>query len=740
MYRPIFLLIFLFLPLLNLLSANLSIYVALSLFLAADYLLLNFLLFKENYLEEKYFLRRCSYTLFLFFFLFLDIFTVLNFIFIFFPIKEKLAFAILFTFANLLPIYVKKFLQYKPPCLSLSTIFRKHLYIFLILLFMFTPLVFFLMPSRLLWDSSLREILGFILYLIALGIIDYKIITRPRVQIKSFDSSSVTVDRPVYLLGLDAADWEVLIPLIKLGLMPNLAKILDQGNTAYGKLTCYDRSVSPVVWTTLATGATSQQHSIEGFINYWRVGKGSLFRSSDRKVPAIWNLLTHFHKKSGVINWLISYPAEDIKGIMLSSLVRKEDPQNSNQEEYQKVLDGILEEIGGAGQVENVKGKEDEKIREDAQKEIDILEKLVSHLSGEAFDFLAIYEQGTDAVQHRFWKYRPGEKFDRILWEVDLLRAKDYQGSITKQWEKVDGLIGQIYEKSKRDSALLAIVSDHGARRRYRPLIHLEVNKLLKDLGYYSGGESENVAYLADPTVWTSQIKININEQLFSNFGDNPEFKEKREAVCQHLLNLKINGKKPIFFLKGVGRKEYGADIILEQSEEIRRKKKNRRIKVGIFQKELDTYLKTVTYSSGEHQPEGIFLLWGDVIKKGCLDRGVINNGFTGLLEYLRGYENKKILERITEFAQMLDLVNECSTLDVAPTILYLLNIPIPDYCGGKPMLKSLRKEYVDSRPVEKIASDALKWKPAKEQTPSPQGQETEEKIKERLRDLGYID
>ena len=57
---------------------------------------------------------------------------------------------------------------------------------------------------------------------------------------------------PVLVLGIDGFEWSVVLPLLAEGRMPTLAALMERG--VVGKLSTLDPTVSPRLWTTIATG------------------------------------------------------------------------------------------------------------------------------------------------------------------------------------------------------------------------------------------------------------------------------------------------------------------------------------------------------------------------------------------------------------------------------------------------------------------------------------------------------
>ena len=65
------------------------------------------------------------------------------------------------------------------------------------------------------------------------------------------------------LVGWDAADWKVIDPLLAKGEMPHLARLLQQG--VRGNVATIQPPLSPMVWTSIATGKRPPKHGIFGF-------------------------------------------------------------------------------------------------------------------------------------------------------------------------------------------------------------------------------------------------------------------------------------------------------------------------------------------------------------------------------------------------------------------------------------------------------------------------------------------
>jgi len=114
----------------------------------------------------------------------------------------------------------------------------------------------------------------------------------------------------ILLIGLDGADWDILDPLIAAGRMPRVARLQESG--VRGDLRTLERlPLSPVIWTTLATGRGPEAHGVTWFLVGTPDGGRVPVRSSDRRVRALWNILPEQQRRVGVVGWWATAPAED---------------------------------------------------------------------------------------------------------------------------------------------------------------------------------------------------------------------------------------------------------------------------------------------------------------------------------------------------------------------------------------------------------------------------------------------
>lgn len=123
--------------------------------------------------------------------------------------------------------------------------------------------------------------------------------------------------KKILLIGWDAADWEMIDPLLQSGQMPALAQLIKGG--VRGNLATLQPVLSPMLWTSIATGKRADKHGICGFTEPLPDANGiGSVRSTSRKCKAIWNILSQRGFKSNIVGWFATNPAEPINGVMVT--------------------------------------------------------------------------------------------------------------------------------------------------------------------------------------------------------------------------------------------------------------------------------------------------------------------------------------------------------------------------------------------------------------------------------------
>jgi predicted AlkP superfamily phosphohydrolase/phosphomutase len=120
----------------------------------------------------------------------------------------------------------------------------------------------------------------------------------------------------VVILGIDGAGWNVINPMLKEGKLPRFKALMDEGS--YGSLQTVKPTKSSVIWTSIATGKSMLKHGIVDWAFVKENGIQVPYTQSERRVKAFWNILSDRGRSVGVINWFVTYPAEKVRGFMVT--------------------------------------------------------------------------------------------------------------------------------------------------------------------------------------------------------------------------------------------------------------------------------------------------------------------------------------------------------------------------------------------------------------------------------------
>jgi predicted AlkP superfamily phosphohydrolase/phosphomutase len=288
----------------------------------------------------------------------------------------------------------------------------------------------------------------------------------------------------VIWLGLDGLDWELVDRLAAEGKMPNWRRLVDEGWS--GRLAVTSPLLSPILWTTAATGVPPDVHRVLDFQEVDPAsGRKVPISGASRAVPAVWNLASAAGKKVGVVGWWASHPAEEVNGFFVSdraspllfertSLAGVVFPAALEsgigqviardgavtEEELARFVDVQRSEIAKVISERDAGGRSRHPIAGLAR----ILGATrVSHriardlYDRERPDLLLLYLEGTDEVGHFFASYAPPKL--ACVSDADFAR---YSRAVDEYYGVVDRMLGQWIRRAGEDGATLLISSDHG--------------------------------------------------------------------------------------------------------------------------------------------------------------------------------------------------------------------------------------------------------------------------------------
>lgn len=281
----------------------------------------------------------------------------------------------------------------------------------------------------------------------------------------------------VLLVGWDAADWKIINPLMERGLMPATQRIVENGAMAH--LATLSPPLSPMLWTSIATGKRPYKHGILGFTEPTpdRTGVQPITNLS-RKTKAIWNILNQNGKRCNVVGWWPSHPAEPIDGVMVSNHYqvirgpRSEGwPLLSNSIHPERLAEALAElrvhpEDLGPEHVLPFLPHGDEIDQEKDTRfascikticECSSIQSCATELmENEPWDFMAVYFDSIDHFCHLFMRYHPPRR-DWVS-ETDF---RLYQNAVSAAYVYHDMMLARLVQLAG-DETVVILMSDHG--------------------------------------------------------------------------------------------------------------------------------------------------------------------------------------------------------------------------------------------------------------------------------------
>ena len=136
----------------------------------------------------------------------------------------------------------------------------------------------------------------------------------------SGDSPGREIGTRAVVIGIDSADWKIIDQMVAEGDLPIFASLIERGTR--GDLeTVHDIPLSPVIWTSIATGKTAEEHGITWFLVDQPDGTRVPVRSTNRRVEAIWNIVDRAGR-TWSSNKCVSIYASDTRIPMLARYLR----------------------------------------------------------------------------------------------------------------------------------------------------------------------------------------------------------------------------------------------------------------------------------------------------------------------------------------------------------------------------------------------------------------------------------
>jgi predicted AlkP superfamily phosphohydrolase/phosphomutase len=534
------------------------------------------------------------------------------------------------------------------------------------------------------------------------------------------------------VIGLDAATFDVIDPLLAAGDLPNIGAVLDRGTS--GVLRSTTHPLTPHAWATMVTGVNAGRHGVWDFMERDETGyELRLINGSYRRAAAVWDRLRASGRSVGLVNIPFTWPAPEVDGFAIAGM------DAAARERGMTHPSGLLDELHERfGQLEldhrfpvTPDGEADlDFVRRAAEQKVESALWLSERFEPE---LLFVVFMAADHIHHVAWPD----------WE-----RRGRESAVAETYRILDQAVGELVDAADGNDVL--IVSDHGGGSLQGVL---NLNAWLAEQGFLAyAGRSANLGRKAVDTLF--ELRRHVPERLryrvkqrasglreraysrkqysvvdwprtrafsYGTFGNivvnvrgrelhgtvepGEEYERVRDEIAARALELTAPDGTPI--VAAVHRREdlfHGPrldkvpDLLIEFAEYAWLGKGNLKQITETVWDTIELEPGSSQRYVGSHRHEGIFALAGPSATRS---------------------------ER-----------THVGIEDVAPTMLYLLGEALPADLEGRLIAEAIDPELLDRRPPDYDDS------PPGELVGATEGYSAEdaEEIESRLRGLGYVE
>ncbi len=546
----------------------------------------------------------------------------------------------------------------------------------------------------------------------------------------------------IFILGLDGATFDLIDPWVAQGRLPTFSALMGQG--VKGVLESVIPPLTTPAWVSFQTGRTPVSHGLFSWVRRVGVCGQEPFNRTHIAGETLDSILSRHGLRVGFVNVPCTYPPRQVNGFLVSGLETpsRESPFTYPPSLKEELVSRFDYEVERTQKFRRGQERSFIQIVETVEKKR--AEAVLALLSEKPWDVFMVVFRGTDILSHALWRHQ-----DPSHPAYTPEGGAAFGTALLEHYQFMDAVIAGIRDRlDPRDTLLL--MSDHGScgywrhvfldnlflrhgLLRYRRDLLVSLRRLLFHLGATPANAMEwlsrlrlrnlirrlvpqdrriratNVVSLGSAIDWsrTAAFPFGGAGQIYINLkGREPQGCVDRgaeyDAIVERVIRALSDLKEPLTgesMVAEVLRKEdLGADLLDPLVPDLYVRWAHDRYGdfggVGIH-KGLMTSIQTEF--SGAHSMRGIFLAVGPLFRRNFILKG----------------------------ARIIDL---------APTILYLLDLPVPADMDGRVLHEAFLPDLLEGKPLR--FEDHGSGGREREHTFS---QEEKDLVEERLRSLGYI-
>lgn len=350
----------------------------------------------------------------------------------------------------------------------------------------------------------------------------------------------------VLVIGLDCATPQHIFGEY-LEYLPNIRKILENG--LHAKMRSSNPPITIPAWLVMATSRNPGALGLYGFRHRKNYSYTDIWIANSYEVrkPAVWDILSDHGKKCIIIGVPPSYPPKPLNGYLITDFIT---PGPENEYTYPPELKSEIQEKFG-DYIFDVEFRTDKKreLSENLYKMVENHFEIIKYmLKNKPWDLFWFVEIGTDRVNHGFWhfadknhkKYQKGSGYENFI--------KDFHVYIDRE-------IGELLKLIDKETIVL-MVSDHGAKAMKG---RFSVNDWLINNNYLTlNSRPPPKTTLRDADInWSktkawgwggyyARIFLNVKEREELGTIDMKDYEKERDILIEKIKNIKDPSGNPM--------------------------------------------------------------------------------------------------------------------------------------------------------------------------------------------------
>jgi predicted AlkP superfamily phosphohydrolase/phosphomutase len=571
----------------------------------------------------------------------------------------------------------------------------------------------------------------------------------------------MSTELSVFVIGLDGATFDLMLPWIDQGHLPALGGLLQRG--AWSPLRSTIPPHTPCAWSSFLTGKNPGKHGLFEFSE--QVPNSYDFRftnASSRQGESLWSILGRAGHRVGVVNVPMTYPPERVNGYLVAGL---DTPHRYSPFTYPEQLRRELLARGYQIDLQHMGNMRTDVRRDCLLRQLCDMESsrtcALNHLRQcHPSDFTMVVYTATDRVQHHFWHY-----LDPAHDKHDPHGAERYANAIRDVYSHLDRLIAETVAQLD-DNTVVVVMSDHG----FGPSssIRLRLNQALANQGLLrfarngqAGRAMQGAAAALDKTLRSllapraKHLLAGMFPRLRAWFENLDE--AKIDWACTLAYTNEAYRTSPAIWLNRAGKMPHGVvpagveadkvmDEVIRTLTELTDFETGRKVVSNVY-RTRDVYSGPFASNAPDLLPswwEDGFLL--EQSRPGDPETVAVRRSpdpIEGGVEFTGSHRLDGVLIMSGGPVQSGCAFTGAQIIDLAPTVLYLMGVCIPEDMDGRPLLEAIDPAFVQSHPpaFERLTrSNQYDEQGIADRSDDTFTKQEEQMVAERLRSLGYID